>query len=431
VSLETHISQCAYESIKGFFAIHNSQMTQLSKDNERLRCRTDELEGTIRILRQELEWVKIALGPWCRPIYPDRPSVSSNYAQYPTNEDASTASVLGRAGPIPLRAVDPTGGTSHPEPRAENGATEGFDLVDPFSFSNRRRNQVPGVYATNTASTTADAVGADSDTSSSAEAVESQNGRDLNGEASYNTTTRTALSHGVGDLQSTFSAPPAALLSDYFPSEDREELEEGGPSSRPQGWQHVSSPIYQMTPNTNSSTYSPVSIPVLERDGGLNSLITHPETWVTYEQNQPLGSGPNHSHLASPYSAPCNRQQYGPSINKYVVAPLNLSTTVEGSLVGLRESLVTLSAALESQGRRQEMALTTEGLRFSEEVGSLKAIVQGLRMQVSFCIIVWLCLRFPARAEICYSDLLYLFISERLLFCLLVYPTTVPEIILW
>lgn len=52
--------------------------------------------------------------------------------------------------------------------------------------------------------------------------------------------------------------------------------------------------------------------------------------------------------------------------------------------MGLRESLVTLSAALESQGRRLELALTTEGLRVSEEVGSLKAIVQGLRMQVSW-----------------------------------------------
>ena len=72
-----------------------------------------------------------------------------------------------------------------------------------------------------------------------------------------------------------------------------------------------------------------------------------------------------------------------PSINKHIIAPLNLSTTVEGSLVGLRESLVTLSAALESQGRRLELALATEGLRVSEEVGSLKAVVQGLRMQVS------------------------------------------------
>jgi len=65
-----------------------------------------------------------------------------------------------------------------------------------------------------------------------------------------------------------------------------------------------------------------------------------------------------------------------------LIAPLNLSTSLEGTLTGLRESLVTLSAALESQGRRQELALTTEGLRLNEEVGSLKAVVHGLRMQV-------------------------------------------------
>lgn len=51
--------------------------------------------------------------------------------------------------------------------------------------------------------------------------------------------------------------------------------------------------------------------------------------------------------------------------------------------MGLRESLVTLSAALDSQGRRLELGFATEGLRVSEEVGSLKAIVQGLRMQVN------------------------------------------------
>ena len=104
---------------------------------------------------------------------------------------------------------------------------------------------------------------------------------------------------------------------------------------------------------------------------------------VGYEQNQPPAPGSVYSHLTPPYSVPCIRPSFTPSTNKYVVAPLNLSTTVEGSLVGLRESLVTLSAALESQGRRLELALTTEGLRMSEEVGSLKTIVQGLRMQVS------------------------------------------------
>ena len=70
-------------------------------------------------------------------------------------------------------------------------------------------------------------------------------------------------------------------------------------------------------------------------------------------------------------------------MNRHTIAPLNLSTTVEGSLVGLRESLVTLSAALEAQGRRLEHGFATEGLRVSEEVGSLKAVVQGLRMQVN------------------------------------------------
>jgi len=101
------------------------------------------------------------------------------------------------------------------------------------------------------------------------------------------------------------------------------------------------------------------------------------------EQNQPPVSGHIHSHLVSPHPVPCSRPQFAPSTNKHVVSPLNLSTTIGGSLVGLRESLVTLSAALESQGRRLELAFTTEGLRVSEEVGSLKAIVQGLRMQVS------------------------------------------------
>ena len=270
VSLETHGNQCTYESLRGFFAIHNSQMTQLSKDNERLRRRSDELEGTIRILRQELEWVKIALGPWCRPIYPERPSVSTNYTRYPNDENASTASVLGRVGPIHSRSVDPTGGTSQPDPSAENGATtEAFDLVDPFSFSTRRRNQVPGVYATNTASTTVGAVNAeDPNTNHSADTVESQNGRDPNREASYNTTvTGTALSPGASDLQSTFTAPPVTLLSDYFPSEGLEEYE-GGPSSRPQGWQHVPSPTNPMTPNHHSTIHSPVSISVLGAQTG-------------------------------------------------------------------------------------------------------------------------------------------------------------------
>ncbi|KAJ3811884.1 hypothetical protein EV368DRAFT_37601 [Lentinula lateritia] len=64
-----------------------------------------------------------------------------------------------------------------------------------------------------------------------------------------------------------------------------------------------------------------------------------------------------------------------------VVAPLNLNTTLEGSLEGLRESIVTLSTCLDSLGRRSDIALTNETLRLNEEVTSLRVALHGLRMQ--------------------------------------------------
>lgn len=70
------------------------------------------------------------------------------------------------------------------------------------------------------------------------------------------------------------------------------------------------------------------------------------------------------------------------------IAPINLSTTLEGTLGGLRESLVTVAASVESLGRRNDIALTNEALRLNEEVMSLKANVHGLRMQVrTFCLL--------------------------------------------
>lgn len=89
------------------------------------------------------------------------------------------------------------------------------------------------------------------------------------------------------------------------------------------------------------------------------------------------------SALSGYYPADYNTTGNPPNITRSPVAPLDLSTTLEGSLTSLRESLVTLSSAVESQGRRQELALTTEGLRINEEVGSLKAVIHGLRMQAS------------------------------------------------
>ncbi|KAF8973084.1 hypothetical protein BDZ97DRAFT_1691796 [Flammula alnicola] len=65
-----------------------------------------------------------------------------------------------------------------------------------------------------------------------------------------------------------------------------------------------------------------------------------------------------------------------------IVAPLDLSTTLEGTLVGLRESMVGLAAGVDSAGRRNEIALTNETLRLGEEMMSVRAQMHGLRMQV-------------------------------------------------
>src|SRR5579872_5683954 len=110
LSLEAHVDKCPYESIKGFFVIHNAKVVQLSRDNERMRRRASELEGTVRILRQELEWTKIALRPWFRPAYPERPSTTSGCIRYPSDEGANTRPPPSRVGPMPPWGMDSVAG---------------------------------------------------------------------------------------------------------------------------------------------------------------------------------------------------------------------------------------------------------------------------------------------------------------------------------
>src|SRR5262249_51178827 len=64
------------------------------------------------------------------------------------------------------------------------------------------------------------------------------------------------------------------------------------------------------------------------------------------------------------------------------IAPLDLSTSLEGSLSGLRQSLVNLASSVDSLGRRSDIALTNETLRLNEEVRSIRASLHGLRMQI-------------------------------------------------
>lgn len=73
---------------------------------------------------------------------------------------------------------------------------------------------------------------------------------------------------------------------------------------------------------------------------------------------------------------------YRESMAHTSVAPINLSTTLEGSLAGLRDSIVTLSASVDSLARRHDIELRNETLRANEEISRLNYTMHGLRMQV-------------------------------------------------
>ncbi|KAF9520296.1 hypothetical protein BS47DRAFT_1287241 [Hydnum rufescens UP504] len=100
---------------------------------------------------------------------------------------------------------------------------------------------------------------------------------------------------------------------------------------------------------------------------------------------------PVHSSQSQPSSAEVPISPYFPALtdsapmSSYAysrVAPIDLSTSLEGCLTSLRNSIVTLSTSLDSLERRQDISLATETLRMHEDVASLRAIVHGLRMQV-------------------------------------------------
>ncbi|QRV94185.1 Zinc finger, Rad18-type putative [Ceratobasidium sp. AG-Ba] len=86
--------------------------------------------------------------------------------------------------------------------------------------------------------------------------------------------------------------------------------------------------------------------------------------------------------FAHPLPSPTDSQQPRLEAVPYI-PPLNTQTSLEHTLSMLRNSLVGMAASLDMSERRQEMVVTTESLRMHEEVGAIRAIVHGLRMQVS------------------------------------------------
>ena len=93
----------------------------------------------------------------------------------------------------------------------------------------------------------------------------------------------------------------------------------------------------------------------------------------------PRTNGSN-SSSASPSAA--TGTSNASTANASRVSSLDGSTTLEGALACIQRSVSSVSNAVDALARRTDVALTTENLRMTEEVGALRAIVHGLRMQV-------------------------------------------------
>lgn len=223
-----HIPSCAYESIKGFFAIHGARVATLSAENSVLRQRVDALEGMVHLMQREMQSFKMILGPWYRSEM--RRTNSGDFRPIRVPEDTSPQGFI---GPLDYRTV----------------------------------------------------------------------------------AQRTQVSAAPDSFESTDAELDA--VASFFPSADV---------------------LYDNHGHIHARTPS-----------GLLDIQSHPG-----QRTLPLTP----------------------------VAPLNLSTSLEGSFVGLRDSVTAVAASVDSLARRQDIALTNESMRINEELGSLKYAVHGIRLQV-------------------------------------------------
>ncbi|KAI0344778.1 hypothetical protein BDW22DRAFT_1091035 [Trametopsis cervina] len=258
----SHLPHCAYEGIKGFFAIQEKHMSSLTEENAVLRHKVAALDGVITSLKRELSAVKLALGPWYR-----LDGSTNSWSRIQSSAATSSRS----EAPRPSSSV-----------RVADGVTE-------------QAQQVPTATST----------------------------------------------------------PNSSDLSSYFPSSEQDDFL---PLDLPSGVDnHVTTSTAQQPASTSFATYQLPASPT-----------THRTPYVPF--SPPQSAGYNIPTATSPPQSP--------------VAPLDISSTLEGSLEGLRGSVVAISAALDSLGRKHEVALTTESMRNTEEIRSLRAIIHGLRMQV-------------------------------------------------
>lgn len=102
-----------------------------------------------------------------------------------------------------------------------------------------------------------------------------------------------------------------------------------------------------------------------------------------YESRQNFQPPPSLDAYAS-RSPPASSSQGNAfdSTSTMPIAPLNLSTTLPGTLSSMHSSLETLASSHDTLRHLTELAISSEAARTSEELGALRAVVNGLRMHV-------------------------------------------------
>jgi hypothetical protein len=127
-----------------------------------------------------------------------------------------------------------------------------------------------------------------------------------------------------------------------------------------------------LSASTGHSSFETFSPPILPDTADVLAQYFPPET----DRPAPARARPQSMYLGQPM--PSHHQSRSPT----PVAPINLGTTLEGSLAGLRESIVALSGTVDALARRNDMALRNETIRLNDEIIGLRANVHGMRMQV-------------------------------------------------
>jgi len=173
---------------------------------------------------------------------------------------------------------------------------------------------------------------------------------------------------------------PSELASYFPPVDGAEELLSSMESLSLEGQNSASPAFHQRSRSTPSQAQTPSSS---------SAPVSSPPRLPPSS----LSNGPTPAYLPTPYYPAAHPQPvslaghvYPPPSQQTAymspVAPLNLSTTLEGTFSSVRDSIVTLSAAVDSMGRQNDIALTTEGMRTKEEILSLKSVIHGLRLQI-------------------------------------------------